>query len=84
MIRKELIVQLDGALDTRPVALLVQTASQFDSDVYLEVENRRVNAKSIMGMMTLGLDTGSEVTVSVNGADEAEAMEKIEAYLTKA
>ncbi len=83
MIRRELTVQLESALDTRPVALLVQTASQFDSDVYLEVENRRVNAKSIMGMMTLGLDTGTEVTVSVNGSDEAEAMEKIEAYLTK-
>ncbi len=84
MIRRELTVQLDSALDTRPVALLVQTASQFDSDVYLEVENRRVNAKSIMGMMTLGLDTGTEVTVSVNGVDEDEAMKKIEAYLTKA
>ncbi len=84
MIRRELTVQLDSALDTRPVALLVQTASQFDSDVYLEVENRRVNAKSIMGMMTLGIDTGTEVTVSVNGVDEDEAMKKIEAYLTKA
>jgi catabolite repression HPr-like protein len=83
MTRKDIIVKLDSGLETRPVALLVQMASQFESDIYLEIENRRVNAKSIMGMMTLGLDTGAEVTVSVNGRDEEEAMSKIETYLTK-
>ncbi len=83
MTKREITVRLDGGLETRPVALLVQMASQFQSDVYVESENRRVNAKSIMGMMTLGLDAGSEVTVSADGADEAEAMDRIEAYLTK-
>ncbi len=58
MTKKEITVRLDGGLETRPVALLVQMASQFKSDVYVESENRRVNAKSIMGMMTLGLDAG--------------------------
>jgi catabolite repression HPr-like protein len=84
MTKKEITVQLDSGLETRPVAFLVQMASQFESEVYLEMENRRVNAKSIMGMMTLGLDTGAEVTVSTNGSDEQEAMDRIEAYLTKA
>ena len=84
MTRRTVTIQLESGLDTRPVALLVQKASQFQSDIYLETENRRVNAKSIMGMMTLGLDTGAEVTVSVNGEDELEAMERLEAYLTKA
>ena len=83
MTKREITVRLDGGLETRPVALLVQMASQFQSDVYVESENRRVNAKSIMGMMTLGLDAGSEVTVSADGADEAEAMDRIEAYLTR-
>ena len=83
MTKREITVRLDGGLETRPVALLVQMASQFQSDVYVESENRRVNAKSIMGMMTLGLDTGAEVTVSANGSDEAEAMDRIEAYLTR-
>ena len=83
MTRKEITVRLDGGLETRPVALLVQMASQFQSDVYVESENRRVNAKSIMGMMTLGLDKGAEVTVSANGLDETEAMNRIEAYLTR-
>ena len=83
MTKKEITVRLDGGLETRPVALLVQMASQFKSDVYVESENRRVNAKSIMGMMTLGLDAGAEVTVSANGTDEMEAMERIEASLTR-
>ncbi len=83
MIRKDITIALDGGLDTRPVALLVQVSSQFDSEIYLETQNRRVNAKSIMGMMTLGLDTGEDVTVSVNGTDEVEALDKIEAYLTQ-
>lgn len=62
---------------------LMQMASQFESEVYIESENRRVNAKSIMGMMTLGLDPGTEVTISANGRDEKEAMDQIEAYLTR-
>ena len=83
MTKKDVVVRLDSGLETRPVALLVQMASQFESEVYIESENRRVNAKSIMGMMTLGLDPGTEVTSSTNGSDEKEAMDQIEAYLTK-
>ena len=61
----------------------MQVASQFRSEIYLEVDNsKRVNAKSIMGMMTLGLDSGDEVVVSVNGEDEEKALHEIEAYLT--
>ena len=83
MTKREITVRLDGGLETRPVALLVQVASQFQSEVYVESENRRVNAKSIMGMMTLGLDAGAEVTGLTDGSDEKEAMERIEAYLTR-
>lgn len=82
MIRKDVIVHLDSRMETRPVALLVQIASSFESEVYLEIENRRVNAKSIMGMMTLGLENGAEVTISANGKDESDAVAKISDYLT--
>lgn len=82
MIRKDVIVHLDSRMETRPVALLVQIASSFESEVYLEIENRRVNAKSIMGMMTLGLENGAEVTISANGKDEGDAVAKISDYLT--
>ena len=62
--------------------MLVQVASQFESEIYVESGKKKVNAKSIMGMMTLGLDSGENVTISVNGVDETEAMKEIEGYLT--
>lgn len=83
MTKKEITIQLDSGLETRPVALLVQVASQYDSDIYIESDNRNINAKSIMGMMALGLVPGENVIISANGADEARAMEGIEAYLTQ-
>ena len=83
MIKRPVTIQLQSGLETRPAAFLVQVASQFTSEIYLEVDNhKRVNAKSIMGMMTLGLDSGDAVVVSVNGTDEEKAIEEIEAYLT--
>ena len=82
MIKKPLTIQIASGLEARPIAMLVQVASQFDSEIYVESGKKKVNAKSIMGMMTLGLDNGESVTISANGEDETEAMEKIEAYLT--
>ena len=64
------------------MALLVQVASQFESNIYVEVEDKKVNAKSIMGMMTLSIVPGEEVTIITKGVDEEEAMDKIEEYLT--
>ena len=80
--RKEMVVQIAGGLEARPIAVLVQVASQYESTVYLQVDNKKVNAKSIMGMMSLGLNTGEDVTVLVDGADEKEALENIEKYLS--
>ncbi|MBE5886996.1 MAG: HPr family phosphocarrier protein [Lachnospiraceae bacterium] len=82
MIQKDIKIKLSGGLEARPVAVLVQVASQYDSTVYLQIDNKKVNAKSIMGMMSLGLNTGEDVTVLVDGADEKEALENIEKYLS--
>ncbi len=84
MIRKTMKVQLDGGLEARPVAVLVQVASQFESSVYVEVAGRKVNAKSIMGMMTLGLGSGENISVEADGADEQSAVDSIEKYLSGA
>lgn len=84
MIQKEMTVQLTGGMEARPIAVLVQVASQYDSTVYLQVDTRKVNAKSIMGMMSLGLDAGEKVTVIVDGTDEKEALADIEKYLSTA
>ena len=78
---KAVKIQLSGGLEARPVAMLVQVASQHDSTVYLESEGKQVNAKSIMGMMSLGLDSGELVTVIADGPDEEVAVEDIAKYL---
>lgn len=82
MISKEITIRLENGLEARPVAMLVQVASKYDSSVYLEADEKKVNAKSIMGMMSLGLDAGEKVTVIVDGEDENTAMEDMEKYLS--
>lgn len=82
MISKNITINIPTNMEARPVALLVQVASQFESSVYVEVQDKKVNAKSIMGMMSLGFNSGDEVTIITKGTDEEEAMKKIEAYLT--
>ena len=80
--RKEMVVQIAGGLEARPIAVLVQVASQYESSIYLEADGKRVNAKSIMGMMTMTLKAGEKLTVEAAGADEAAAIEGIEKYIS--
>jgi catabolite repression HPr-like protein len=82
MTKKDITIQLTGDLDARPVAMLVQIASQFDSTVYIETGDKRVNAKSIMGMMSLGMSAGEQLTVVTDGSDEDNALDAIDKYLT--
>ena len=82
MTQKAIQVKLETGLEARPVAMLVQVASQFDSTVYINVDDRRVNAKSIMGMMSLGLASGEEVNVTADGEDEKAAIDGIEKFLS--
>ena len=82
MLEKSMKIQLKNGLEARPVAVLVQVASQHESTVYIESAGRKVNAKSIMGMMSLGLDTGAEITVVADGKDEEEAIASIEKFLS--
>ena len=82
MIKKSMTIQLQSGLEARPVALLVQVASQHECSIYVEAANKKVNAKSIMGMMTLGLAPGEEVTVIADGVDEEAAIQSIEQYLS--
>ncbi len=81
MLKQSTTIQLKNGLEARPVAMLVQLASQFDSKVYLETEGKRVNAKSIMGMMSLGLNMGAAVEVEADGTDEEAAVQRISDYL---
>ncbi len=82
MIRKAVTVQKADGLDARPIAVMVQKASQFSSMVHIEVGNKKVNAKSIMGMMSLNVGGGEEVVIITDGADEIAAAEELELYLS--
>ncbi len=82
MVTKKISIKIPTGLEARPVALLVQVASQYESSIYVECDEKKVNAKSIMGMMSLGLAAGEVVNVSADGPDEEVAMENIEKYLS--
>ena len=70
MTKKEITIRLSSGLEARPVAMLVQVASQFESEIHVISGERNVNAKSIMGLMTLGLSAGEKIVVTANGVDE--------------
>ncbi|MDI9510288.1 MAG: HPr family phosphocarrier protein [Clostridiales bacterium] len=82
MIRKEIVINIPNGLEARPVALLVQVASQYECSIYVESDEKKINAKSIMGMMSLGLAPGAKVFVTADGSDEEEAINDIEKYLS--
>lgn len=84
MIRKNINIGIQTGLDARPTAMLVQIASQYDSAIHIISRESKYNAKSIMGMMTLGLKSGEEIIVTADGTDEDAAVETIEKYLISA
>ncbi|MGT2741930.1 phosphocarrier protein HPr [Streptococcus plurextorum] len=83
MASKVFNIVAETGIHARPATLLVQTASKFASDITLEYKGKSVNLKSIMGVMSLGVGQGAEVTISAEGADEAEALAAIEETMTK-
>lgn len=84
MTTKTVTINLENGLEARPIAMLVQVASQHDSTVYLESDGKKVNAKSIMGMMSLSLVNSEQVTVIADGSDEEAAVASIEKFLSGA
>ena len=83
MTKRNILVKLESGLEARPVALLVQEASKYESTIYIQSGDKRVNAKSIMGMMSLGLDNGEQLEVTAEGTDEETAVEGIEHFLSR-
>ena len=83
MEKKSFNVVSDTGIHARPATLLVQTASKFASDINLEYKGKSVNLKSIMGVMSLGVGQGADVTISAEGADEKEAIAAITETMVK-
>ena len=81
MIKKSIEIKLAHGLEARPVAELVQLASKYDSTVHIEAQSKKVNAKSIMGMMTLNLNSGEKIDVIADGKDEEAVVADMESYL---
>ena len=76
-------VNISSSEDTTPVALMVQAASKYSSKIYLQSGTKHINAKSIMGLMSLILNEGDEITITTEGPDEDAAMEEMVQRLTK-
>ncbi|QMT18463.1 HPr family phosphocarrier protein [Planococcus maritimus] len=83
MVEKQVEVQLKSGLQARQAALFVQEANRYSSDVYLEKGNKKVNAKSIMGIMSLAVSKGTNVTISADGADEEAAVGSLAQLIDK-
>ncbi len=81
MIKQEIEIINKLGLHARASSKLTQTASQFASDIWIEKNDRKVNAKSIMGVMMLAAAKGSSITLEATGADEVEAMAALQALI---
>ncbi|MED4205877.1 HPr family phosphocarrier protein [Neobacillus mesonae] len=81
MIQQSVKVNKKAGLYAKPVNQLVQTASQFNADIYLIYNERKVNVKSVLGILSLAIPNQAEVTIEASGEDETEALKEIIRYL---
>ncbi|WP_251550109.1 HPr family phosphocarrier protein [Neobacillus muris] len=83
MVVKEATVKLKTGLQARPAALFVQEANRFSSDIFLEKDGKKVNAKSIMGLMSLAVGSGVAINIIADGSDEDEAIQSLTDFIEK-
>ncbi len=81
MYTKTAVVSNQVGLHARPATFFIQKANEFKSSIWVEVEERRVNAKSLLGVLSLGIVKGTEITLIANGSDEEDAVEALVALL---
>ena len=81
MISKEVIVRCESGLHNKQATYFVQKANEFESSIWLEAQSRKMNAKSLLGIMSLGIVTGEFVTLTASGADAQAAVDALEALL---
>ena len=83
MFNKEVLVRCESGLHNRQATYFVQKANEFESTIYLESANRKMNAKSLLGIMSLGIGTGATVTLSAVGTDAEAAVNALEVLLQR-
>ena len=77
MQKEEFTLQNETGLHARPATIFVEKAGEFKSDIKIGAKDKEVNAKSIMSVMSLGIDGGDEITLTIDGEDEDKAMEEL-------
>ncbi len=83
MFNKEVLVRCESGLHNRQATYFVQKANEFESSIWLESDNRKMNAKSLLGIMSLGIVTGSTVKLTAVGSDAEAAVNALEALLQR-
>lgn len=81
MKKETVTINVDFGVEAQSVAMLVQVANRYDSKLYVETANKKVNLKSIMGVMSIGLRNGDQVVVEADGGDEDQALNEVGSYL---
>ena len=83
MFNKEVVVRCESGLHNKQATYFVQKANEFDSNIYVELGQRRMNAKSLLGIMSMGIVTGAVVTLGATGPDEEAAVNSLEEFLLR-
>ncbi len=83
MFSKEIVVRCESGLHNKQATYFVQKANEFDCNIWLESGNRRMNAKSLLGIMSLGIITGATVTLTASGEDAEDAVNALEVLLLR-
>lgn len=77
MLVKDVVVQNQVGLHARPATFFIQKANEFKSSIWVEKDDRRVNAKSLLGVLSLGIVGNTKIKIIADGADEAEAVDSL-------
>lgn len=83
MYMKETIVKCESGLHNKQATYFIQKANDFKSTIWVEVENRRINAKSLLGVLSMGITTGTTVNLIAEGSDEEQAVNDLSEMLIK-
>ena len=83
MFSKEVVVRCESGLHNRQATYFVQKANEFESSIWIESDNRKMNAKSLLGVMSMGIVTGATVMLSASGSDAEEAVNALEVLLQR-
>ncbi|NLU51882.1 MAG: HPr family phosphocarrier protein [Clostridiaceae bacterium] len=80
MISKEVVISSKTGLESKMAARLIQKASSYESNIWIQKDERKANAKSLLGLLSLGISPGDTITIITDGRDEATALSELEAF----